>query len=268
MRRLVAAASAVLAVVAVAPAASAAPLLVLRATRPGWIDLTVPNAFDLDSWSISIRSTGGRYGGVFAYRLGQPYADDSDHFAMIFGQRGGPGGDPDRATGVAARAALLRAPAEKRYQGGRYRFVVLTEHPVEIRIPLAGLARPVTVGVPARPAVRVAYAVAGGTTTGPVTEARAPFVVTRRTAAMTLGHLDWRGAAAHDNAPCFALPGGPCDPRAGMPMSGQTGSAGEESMSLFAGPGELADGPWDGVARTATTGEVELVGYVVAFEVP
>lgn len=250
--------------------ADTSPLLVVRGSKPGWVDVTFTTSFRFDSGNFRESYRKGSIGGFWAERIGTTYSSVSDAFGYVrFG-----------AGDVVAKVAQEKdpdpmQPSQEGYAPGRYRFHVVADGPFEVTLPfLAGPDHSVLVVAKHASAKPRLVAATGIATGGTVWDAREHVTIgSARTVAFSISVLGY-AAGAHDDVDCFAARGADCAPDAATTPRYEA-HAGVPAYSStrwsVAGPGSLPAGAWDAVQRVvAAPGATvtSLRGYALLVAAP
>ncbi|HVF19392.1 MAG TPA: hypothetical protein VNA14_04020 [Mycobacteriales bacterium] len=254
----------------VTPPAHAAPTrLVVSGTRSGYVDVTFPKPFEVDTYGW-VDSRSGVFGGFWVERIGQPAGEVPDQFGVIRFTR-----DDAVATARVSKPAPQGGGAVV-YGAGRYRIHAVADGKFSMSLPVTGLARTLRVSprvATAKPrySVKRATAVPGDM----ARDARHPITVGARGVAISLSFVRWRDTGTHQALLCVTKTGGTCEENKGRlvlaPITVGLNVDRLNTESYFATPGTLPAGRYDAYQRILTEPGVsfyDVFGMALVFDTP
>lgn len=250
----------------IVPAAHAAdsPVLVLRAAHSGWVDVAVPKGFTVDDPRPDVRLR-GRYVGYFAERTGVADAP-GPHTGRAFGSLAVAMGhnvwsrDYVESPGVTAGGTTPLLS----YGAGTYRFHVLTDRPVVLRIPVRGLDDDVAATVRTRS--RVAFATAASSaSTGGTVELNVPVPVAAGRVLFVTGGGGASPPQRSEGYACVLDPGGTCTTE---PSQAEYAHAWKASGFVVVPPAAVAAGTYRAYERLAAAGDLTVSVFALAVDAP
>jgi hypothetical protein len=257
--------------------AAAAPSIVIRAARSGWVDVTMTHPF---SFPQDIQPTmslnDSRYVGFLAEPLssGNPVDDVKVRSEWGFASVHIGGGTYVQKHGGSSGVYFngQNHPTDVDFPAGKYRLHVFTERPVEIAFPVNGVDGRVVLTVRTRSTVQFvtsSMSVAAGAQ-GAIRE---PFALTRRSSVLEGldSHIDGNGFIGTECVHATAT--GLCAGQQAPDVMGGAAASSTNSHDYDDGvwylPGTLAAGAYEGYQDGTSFGTWSPVnGFVLAFDTP
>lgn len=261
----------------VAPAhAGDDPVLTIRTTSSGWVDVKIPKPFTLDSAKPVDWTRSAHYVGYYAEPVGQAYSPANEYasqgaaFGYVVWHAGPRVAALNYYKGIGVTAGSTTQYGND-YPAGTYRFHVLTDRPATLVLDLPGLAKSATVRVTHRSRLRVSTS---ATVTVPVNGSgavRTPFTVSARSVTWALYTIPEYVGTYHTGTDCIAAAtNDACTDDTWL--IGSDGSR-ADGYGVLSEAGKLANGSYEGyqsVQRIDKSGgtPTTLTGLVLSLETP